>query len=182
MRALFIDCSFRERMAALSQNSDEYRLRSKMSRHSEIAVQVQRQYYTETAAQYEEMHASEAVDDAKNLATVCAFLRMTGANTLLDVGAGTGRAIRQLQAAMPEISMRGIEPVPALISRAVTQNGIGQGVITEGVGEALPFEDASFDAVCSFSILHHVAKPNAIVREMLRVARKAVIIIDGNRF
>src|SRR5262249_19254889 len=33
-----------------------------------------------------------------------------------------------------------------------------------------------------FAILHHVAQPRAIVKEMLRVARKAVIISDCNRF
>ena len=52
----------------------------------------------------------------------------------------------------------------------------------QGVGEALPFGDASIDVVFSFAILHHVPKPDAVIREMLRVARKAVIIVDGNRF
>jgi hypothetical protein len=31
-------------------------------------------------------------------------------------------------------------------------------------------------------MLHHVPEPDAVIREMMRVARKAVIIIDGNRF
>ena len=31
-------------------------------------------------------------------------------------------------------------------------------------------------------MLHHVPRPDAVVREVLRVARKAVIIVDGNRF
>lgn len=33
-----------------------------------------------------------------------------------------------------------------------------------------------------FSILHHVQHPAAVVGEMLRVARKAVVIVDCNRF
>jgi ubiquinone/menaquinone biosynthesis C-methylase UbiE len=49
-------------------------------------------------------------------------------------------------------------------------------------GEALPFADASFDVVCEFATLHHAAHPNVVVKEMLRVARKAVIICDSNRF
>ena len=52
----------------------------------------------------------------------------------------------------------------------------------QAAGEALPFADASFDAVSEFSILHHVADPSAVVKEMLRVARKAVVIVDCNRF
>ena len=31
-------------------------------------------------------------------------------------------------------------------------------------------------------MLHHVSQPSAVVGEMLRVARKAVIILDSNRF
>jgi ubiquinone/menaquinone biosynthesis C-methylase UbiE len=49
-------------------------------------------------------------------------------------------------------------------------------------GENLPFADKSFDAVTEFSTLHHVANPCAVVKEMLRVARKAVVIVDSNRF
>jgi ubiquinone/menaquinone biosynthesis C-methylase UbiE len=51
-----------------------------------------------------------------------------------------------------------------------------------GTGESLPFADASFDAVCEFSILHHAANPAAVIREMMRVAKTAVFICDSNRF
>jgi ubiquinone/menaquinone biosynthesis C-methylase UbiE len=36
--------------------------------------------------------------------------------------------------------------------------------------------------VCESAVLHHVANPNAVVKEMLRVAKKAVLISDSNRF
>jgi ubiquinone/menaquinone biosynthesis C-methylase UbiE len=83
---------------------------------------------------------------------------------------------------MPGLSVRGVEPVAAQIDQAVQKRGISKGVIVQGVGEVLPFEDASMDVVCEFAMLHHVKYPDAVVSEMLRVARKAVIIIDGNRF
>jgi ubiquinone/menaquinone biosynthesis C-methylase UbiE len=83
---------------------------------------------------------------------------------------------------MPDLLVRGIEPVGSLIEQAAQKNEIPNGVIIQGVGEAMPFNDGSFDVVCSFAILHHVERPDAIVREMTRVARKAVIISDGNRF
>ena len=149
---------------------------------SDKAVRAQRQYYTETATQYDAMHAREAGDDHENLKLICALVRLTAARTVLDVGAGTGRAIRHLLDAIPGLEIRGIEPVPSLIEQAVHRNGIPEGIIISGVGEALPFEDASFDVVCSFGILHHIPSPNAVVREMLRVARSAVIISDSNRF
>jgi ubiquinone/menaquinone biosynthesis C-methylase UbiE len=146
------------------------------------AVLIQRRYYTETAAQYDTMHAHEGVGDYKNLEFVRALLHMIQPGTLLDVGAGTGRGVRYFRETMPDLLVRGIEPVGALIEQAGVKNEIPPGTIIQGVGEALPFKEASFDVVCSFGTLHHVLRPDAVVREMTRVARKAVIIMDGNRF
>lgn len=153
-----------------------------MPRDVQEAVRIQREYYTATASQYDSMHSREGDDDPRTLTLVVAMLRSAGAHTLLDVGAGTGRGIRRLAEAMPELSARGIEPVAALIDQAASKNGLPPGSLIRGTGETLPFLDASFDAVCSFALLHHVPRPEAVVREMLRVARKAVVIIDGNRF
>jgi ubiquinone/menaquinone biosynthesis C-methylase UbiE len=150
--------------------------------NAEKAVRLQRQYYAETAAEYDAAHALEGDNDPRNLRWTRALLSMVDARTVLDVGAGTGRGVRHLLDNMPGLSVRGIEPVAERIQEAVRKKGIPQGVIVQGVGEALPFEDASIDVVCCFGMLHHVPKPNAVVREMLRVARKAVVIVDGNRF
>jgi len=146
------------------------------------AVLIQRRYYAETAAQYGAMHSHEGDADPRTLSMVRALLGMVEARSALDVGAGTGRAIRYLLDHMPGLSVRGIEPVGALIEQAIQKNGVPEDLIAQGVGEALPFGDASIDVVFSFAILHHVPKPDAVIREMLRVARKAVIIVDGNRF
>ena len=153
-----------------------------MLANTERAVRLQRQYYAETAAEYDAMHALEGDDNPRNLRWVQALLRMVDARSVLDVGAGTGRGVRYLLHNMPGILVRGIEPVAERIQQAVQQKGIPEGVILQGVGEALPFGDASIDVVCCFGMLHHVPEPNAVVRQMLRVARKAVIIVDGNRF
>jgi len=55
---------------------------------------------------------------------------------------------------MPGLSVRGVEPVAAQIDQAVQKRGISKGVLVQGVGEALPFEDASMDVVCEFAMLH----------------------------
>jgi ubiquinone/menaquinone biosynthesis C-methylase UbiE len=146
------------------------------------AVEIQRRYYTDTAAGYDEMHSHEAGDNPRTFRLLCAMVRMVEAKTVLEVGAGTGRGMRALSDTMPELSVRGIEPVTALVDQAVKKNGLSADSILQGVGKQLPFRDGTFDVVCSLAILHHVRQPDAIVREMLRVARKAVIIIDGNRF
>jgi hypothetical protein len=71
--------------------------------------------------------------------------------------------------------------VGALIKQAVKDGNTSYVSMICATGEALPFADASFDVVCEFATLHHAANPN-VVKEMLRVARKAVIICDSNRF
>jgi ubiquinone/menaquinone biosynthesis C-methylase UbiE len=146
------------------------------------AVQIQRRYYTDTAAEYDSAHAGEGDDNPLTLRLLCGFLRMIEARTVLDIGAGTGRAIRHLMNNMPELSVRGVEPVAARIHEAVQKKGIPSGVIVQGVGESLPFEDASIDVVYALGMLHHVTNPNDVVSEMMRVARKGIIIMDGNRF
>ncbi len=146
------------------------------------AVEIQRDYYSGTAQKYDSMHAHEGADDPHTLKYVTFFLRAAQAETVLDVGAGTGRAILRIREAMPGLSISGVEPVAALVEQGERENGLSAGTLIQGVGEKLPFADASFDVVCSFAILHHVRSPNAIVKEMMRVARKAILICDGNRF
>jgi SAM-dependent methyltransferase len=43
--------------------------------------------------------------------------------------------------------------------------------IVSGVGEDLPFEDASFDLVLSSNVLEHVRDPAAVISESIRVLR-----------
>jgi ubiquinone/menaquinone biosynthesis C-methylase UbiE len=153
-----------------------------MIRKLDEEVEIQRRYYTDTAVCYDQMHDHEASENPQTFDLFCAMLRMAGAKTVLEVGAGTGRGIRRLSEAMPDLSICGVEPVTALVGQAKTKSGVSVDAILQAVGERLPFRDRSFDVAFSIGILHHVRQPNLIIREMLRVARRAVIIIDGNRF
>jgi ubiquinone/menaquinone biosynthesis C-methylase UbiE len=146
------------------------------------AVAIQRRYYTETAARYDSMHAQEGGTDPSITRFMHALVRMLEVRTILDVGAATGCGVRELKEALPGVFVCGVEPVAALVKQAVQNGNIASGPIVQATGEALPFADASFDAVCEFATLHHTVNPTAVVKEMLRVARKAVFICDSNRF
>jgi SAM-dependent methyltransferase len=146
------------------------------------AADLQARYYARTADMYDAMHVHE--NDAHNVALrfVSALVDELHIGSILDVGCGTGRGLQHVRARHPSVLARGLEPSPALIRRAIDVHGISAEHLVCGRGESLPYGDQSFDAVCELGILHHVPDPNAVVREMLRVARRAVFISDGNRF
>ena len=146
------------------------------------AIQIQREYYTETAARYDTMHAHEGADDPECRKFIISILRSLEIQSLLDVGSATGRGLQDLAAALPGALVCGVEPVAALVQQGVAAGNTRTVSLLQASGEALPFADASFDAVSEFSTLHHVSNPSAVVREMLRVARRAVVIADCNRF
>ncbi len=144
--------------------------------------ELQRRFYTETATRYDEMHVAEDDPHAVALDFVSGMIDGYGYESVLDVGAGTGRALRHFLDRHSGIEAHGVEPVPAMIEQAGKRNGIPEGMIEEAGGGDLPIANDAFDAVCEFGVLHHVADPDAIVAEMIRVARRAVFLSDNNRF
>jgi len=138
-------------------------------------------YYEQTARDYDRAHVEGDEEHDLALALLAGVALKIGARSILDVGAGTGRAIEQLRAYLPGVRIVGIEPVAALRDIAAAK-GIGPDALISGTGEALPFEDASFDLVIETAVLHHVARPSLVVGEMLRVARSGVMISDANKF
>jgi ubiquinone/menaquinone biosynthesis C-methylase UbiE len=153
-----------------------------MAAKTNRAVEIQRKYYTDTAARYDSMHAHEGGTDRSITKFLHAFLPMLQARSVLDVGTATARGMCELKDALPHLFLCGVEPVSALVRQAVNDGATSHVSLICATGEALPFSDASFDVVCEFATLHHAANPNAVVKEMLRVARKAVFISDSNRF
>jgi len=143
--------------------------------------QIQHDFYTATAALYDGEMVREGDEHFVALAFISALIEGLGYSSVLDIGTGTGRGTKHFLDRHEQVEVRGVEPVRAMIAQA-ERNGVPPGVIVEGSGAALPFEDNSFDVVCEFGILHHVGDPRAIVEEMTRVARRAVFLSDENRF
>jgi ubiquinone/menaquinone biosynthesis C-methylase UbiE len=92
---------------------------------------------------------------------------------ILDVGCGTGAILKQL--GNPERNV-GIDLAPEAISfcRERGLNNVERGDI-----HALPFPDASFDAVICSSVLYHqwVSDIEGAVREMRRVLRPGGLVL-----
>ncbi len=144
-------------------------------------VERQRRYYTETAAEYDAAHleVERDLEHGLALALLVGAIDHLGIDSVLDVGAGTGRTVSHLLARFPKLRVVGVEPVAALREQGHAK-GIGPELLTDGDGERLAYPDGSFDLVCEFATLHHVPRPSLVVAEMLRVAKKAVFISDSN--
>ena len=142
-------------------------------------VERQRKYYEATADTYDASHVER--EHVAALYLLAAFIEMNGIRSVLDVGAGTGRAMRFLKDRFPDLLIKGVEPVEALRRRGHAQ-GIAEKDLIDGDGAALPFPNQSFDLVCEFGVLHHVKFPRQMIGEMLRVARCGVFISDDNHF
>lgn len=150
--------------------------------YSKVAVLAQRRYYTETASRYAFMHSHEAVGDDNCLRILLPILRTLDVHSLLDVGSATGRGLPRLAQGLSDSLVCGVEPVEALVRQGISSGANQNLPLLLASGEALPFADSSFDAVCEFGILHHVPDPVRVVQEMLRVARNVLVISDANRF
>lgn len=136
-------------------------------------------YYEQTAAEYEAAHVAPGDGNYVSLEYISGLCDTVRAGNLLDVGAGTGRAVAFLRDRRPGLDVVGVEPVAALRAQAEAR---GIGGVLDGDGTALPFDDDSFDVVIATAVMHHLEDPSVVIAEMCRVARKAVMISDANRF
>jgi SAM-dependent methyltransferase len=97
--------------------------------------------------------------------------------TLLDVGCGTGHFSRRFAAA--GLRVAGLDPDPAMLGHA---RSLGGGVsYLLGTGTALSFGDNAYDYVTAVTSLCFIADPERALREMWRVARRAVLLGLLNR-
>ena len=90
------------------------------------------------------------------------------ATTLLDVGCGRGEWLRIVQ------KEKGL----AVTGCDVFEEPLGSGYeYKQGMIEALPFEDRSFDIVTCNHTIEHLRDPQKAIAELKRVARKQLIIV-----
>ena len=105
-----------------------------------------------------------------------AILRLvepTDQRCVLEVGCGTGKWLNVL--AQFGCNVAGIDPSKEMRLRAPDAV---RGEIREGVAEALPWVDASFDVVYCINALHHFASPERALREIARVLRPSGTLLS----
>ncbi|MDP8993288.1 MAG: class I SAM-dependent methyltransferase [Actinomycetota bacterium] len=93
-----------------------------------------------------------------------ALHRLAGRSPVLDLGCGTGFWLRRMGAA-------GLRPVGVEQDRARAGVAAGSGPVVVADGARLPFADAVFGSVWCLHVLHHLARPEAVLAEVRRVLR-----------
>ena len=115
--------------------------------------------WSERAAKYVDSDAHREGDDLELLVSWAA-----GARTALDVATGGGHVARRLREAGLEVVT--CDPAPGMKPDVVCR------------AEHIPFDDASFDVVACRTAAHHFEDVAAAVREMARVSRERVLLVD----
>jgi SAM-dependent methyltransferase len=145
---------------------------------------IQQEYYAKTAGEYDTSHCGKHDVDSEHdfaLLFLSSLIDQYNVKRILDVGSGTGRALQFLMQRHPNVEIIGIEPVEELREQGY-KKGISRTTLIDGDGCNIKFPDKSFDLACEFGVLHHVPKPELMVSEMLRVAKRMIFISDNNNF
>ena len=90
------------------------------------------------------------------------------ARTVVNVGAGAGSY------EPPDREVTAVEPSAVMIA----QRPPGAAPVVQGSAEALPFDDASFDAAMAVLTIHHWRDFRAGAAELRRVARDRVVVFS----
>jgi len=114
-------------------------------------------------------------DPHEDMPSIVQSLKNRGANTILDLGSGTGRHIVYL--AQRGFSVFGLDSSPEGIEvtrQWLAEEGLEVDLQLQSMTDRLPYEDNFFDAVISIQVIHHAdtAAIRSIVQEITRVLKK----------
>jgi SAM-dependent methyltransferase len=104
------------------------------------------------------------------------FVPIRAGQRVLEVGCGTGVVMRDLAALVgPRGEVVGVDPSRSMVSAArvlARAHPLKRRMRWRlAPGAALPFAKGRFDATLAVTVLLHVAQPEAVVSEMVRVTR-----------
>jgi SAM-dependent methyltransferase len=97
------------------------------------------------------------------------MLALSGVERVLDVGCGPGRFTRTFAGEVGDGLVVGLDASRTMLARAAQETEAPNVAYVRGDASALPFRDASFDAVCCFAALYLIEQPMRAIAEIARV-------------
>ena len=105
---------------------------------------------------------------------VLSFSRVGDGASVIEVGAGTGNFVSLFAPVAGRLVATDLTPGMLRVAREMHAIRL----LACGDGARLPFADATFDLVTSAHAMHHIPEPVPVLREMARIARNRILIVD----
>ncbi len=140
---------------------------------------------SEWTAETADRYAAKYGEYATNRLAV-AELELASDATVVDLGCGTGAALRHAALQVTDGTLIGVDPIPRVVEiareRTAADPNASRIEIRSGCAEALPVDDAFADVVLAFDSFDHWNDVQAgfdEVRRILRPAGRFVVVKDG---
>lgn len=150
-------------------------------RHVTLTWQVQSQsYFRKHYAAWDRLRR-DLIDEERVDAELKARFEETAAESLLDIGTGTGHVLRLLGNKVENAIGIDTSRDMLLAARAGLHNaGLPHCHVRQADMRHLPFDDASFDALSMHLVLHYADDPASIIKECGRVTNPGgcLILVD----
>ncbi|HEY4221838.1 MAG TPA: class I SAM-dependent methyltransferase [Myxococcota bacterium] len=123
------------------------------------------------------LHRFKRARPLPRVTAVLGALRAFNPQALLDIGTGRGVFLWPLLEALPAVEVTCVDLRPDRVDDLSTlaRGGLVRVRARVGSAESLREPDGALDVVTALEVLEHVADPARAAREIVRVARRAVI-------
>lgn len=136
------------------------------------------------ADKFDPMHAPRLEDPSRLEAlppsSVIELMRLTGAETVVDYGAGTGIYTVHFAAAVPDGKVFAVEALPQLVEllRAKITPALEDRLcVCETQDNVVPLDDGEADRVVMVDVLHHLHDQPEALEEVVRVLRPGGLFV-----
>jgi SAM-dependent methyltransferase len=125
-------------------------------------------------AKWARWRALSAVTKAEHLVSLLQRAGIDDVDTVVEIGCGDGSVLEELGRRGVGTSRVGMDISSSALEIAAGRPGVTG--VERFDGACIPARDGAFDLVVATHVLEHVPEPEPLVRELTRVARRALVI------
>lgn len=139
--------------------------------------------FDDRAASYESGRHGRLHQEISDRVVELALSLVPAPRRVLDVGCGTGYALRRLAARLPQAGeFLGVDAAPKMVEVARAASRDERLSFTEGTAERLPVGDGAYDLVVSTTSFDHWADQAAGIRECARALAPGAALVLTDQF